>query len=194
MAPATPAVEPDTSARPDDPAAHLAADEPTIQALRRGSRARPSDSPCRRRAWHDPPSTLPRTSRGGITTGVLAEDGVRLPFRHDLIRDAIYGDVALAAEAARPVTGLVHGRATEPARWRMSPDPGRRRMGRPDRVDDKGDPCGAVARRCARDAAIGTNHGLASGSARCSETGVPPTTASGPRKPPVPVQRRSPVA
>src|SRR4051795_6837117 len=102
MAPATPAVEPDTSARPDDPAAHLAADEPTIQALRRGSRARPSDSPCRRRAWHDPPSTLPRTSRGGITTGVLAEDGVRLPFRHDLIRDAIYGDVALAAEAARP--------------------------------------------------------------------------------------------
>ncbi len=66
----------------------------TLQVLRAGSLLGSSfSSPSWRRSWLGRSPSSSRRSRQSIAAGVLDEHGVRLRFRHDLLREAIYADM-----------------------------------------------------------------------------------------------------
>ena len=68
--------------------------EPTLQLLRAGSLLGSSFSPTELAAITARPITdLVPALEAAMAAGVLDEDGIRLRFRHDLIRDAIYADL-----------------------------------------------------------------------------------------------------
>ena len=68
--------------------------DPTLQLLRAGSLLGSSFSPTELAAITATPVTdLVPALEAAMVAGVLDEDGLRLRFRHDLIRDAIYADL-----------------------------------------------------------------------------------------------------
>jgi DNA-binding CsgD family transcriptional regulator/tetratricopeptide (TPR) repeat protein len=87
--------------------------EPTLQALRAASLLGSTFAPIELATIATRPlSELAPALEAAITAGVLDEDGTRLRFRHDVIRDAIYADMTpslrlgLHREAATRLAGI----------------------------------------------------------------------------------------